>query len=120
MMGMLTLQVLAIILIVMGEALAIGAEVFAAYRVQQSHALGATFQGTIIPMLLGSALILAGYVVGYAAFKNVWVITIFSVGSIVIVEPLIIWYFFHEFPSKGALLGCVLAVMAITSALVWK
>jgi len=60
-------------------------------------------------------LLLWGY---WAGSKNggIWRVTAVSLGSILIVEPLLIICMFREAPERNALIGCLLGVAGIVVA----
>jgi hypothetical protein len=55
--------------------------------------------------------------VGYAHLKNIWIVMAVSVGSIVVVEPLLAYMMFEHLPTTGAVIGLVLGVVGILAAL---
>jgi hypothetical protein len=52
--------------------------------------------------------------------ENIWVVGAVSIASIVVVEPIITYLIFHELPGRGALIGLILGILAIISALFLK
>lgn len=68
----------------------------------------------------GCTLLLVAYTVGYQAAKNIWVVTAASVGSILVVEPVLAWIFFHQLPERGALAGLVLGAAGLIATTVWR
>jgi hypothetical protein len=79
---------LAILLIFFGETLSIGAELMGSKRIA---AYGTDWSSVFLPMLvliiLGGAMLVAGYMLGYVYFKNIWIVFALSLGSILVVEP---------------------------------
>lgn len=60
-----------------------------------------------------SLLILWGYIYGYKYFEKIWIITIISWSSILIIEPVLNYLIFKELPVGNTLVASVLAVVAI-------
>ncbi len=110
-------KVLPLILLFFGESLAIYSEVVAAKNI---HTFGSTFLKTSLLMTLAGLGLIAGYMLGVKYLQNIWVIGAVSVVSIIIMEPIITYSIFHELPSKGALIGLVLGVLGLASALFIK
>ncbi len=68
----------------------------------------------LIPLfVLCLALILLGYIYGYRSFQKIWVITIVSWSSIILVEPALNYIIFKEAPSGRTLWAALLVVCAI-------
>ncbi len=100
-------------LIFCGEALAIGAELWASKYVAQGEKWGQAFFILMIPMVLGGALLLLGYMYGYYHLKNIWWIAAASIASIVIVEPIVAVLLFQEMPTLGAGVGLTLGLLGL-------
>ena len=113
------MKLAALVCVFVGELLAIGAELMAARKVADGATWWQAFTVCAVPMLAGSLLLLAGYVMGYVAFRNIWLILVISVCSIVIVEPLLIRLWFQELPTQGAWIGMALGVLGLVVAVVW-
>ncbi len=111
-------QFLAVALIFVGELLAVGAEMVGARDVAAGGgSFWLIFSKMFGVMALGGALLVGGYMLGYRAFQNIWIVTAVSIGSILLVEPILAWTLFHELPTRGAVVGIVLGVGGILSAL---
>ena len=54
---------------------------------------------------VGVLLVLGGYYVGYLSFKNIWVVSVISVGSVLIAEVILAITLFGEQPTLGAWVG---------------
>lgn len=110
-------KLIPIILVFAGETLAIYSEVLAA----KSNGI---FLNTFLKMsglaILAGLCLIAGYMFGIKYLQNIWIVSAISIASIAIIEPLITYLVFQELPSKGPLIGFVLAVLAILSALFIK
>jgi uncharacterized membrane protein len=61
-------------------------------------------------------LLLLGYYLGYRGLKNIWVVTVVSIGSILVAEPVLILVFFRDAPTPGAWVGLGLAVLGIIAS----
>lgn len=73
-----------------------------------------------VVVFIGCSLLLTGYAIGYSAAKNIWVVTAMSIGGILVVEPFLAWTFFHEIPTKGAIVGLVLGTIGLIATIIWK
>lgn len=71
-------------------------------------------------MIFAGALLVAGYMFGIKYFHDIWVVAVISVTSIVIVEPIIIYFLFNETPKSGAFVGMILGILGLLSALFIK
>lgn len=75
----------------------------------------------LAPAVIGAGFgLLLAYVLGIKAFKNIWVVSVISITSIVIAEPILIYAVFRELPTRGALIGFVLGVVGLLSAVFLK
>lgn len=110
-------KIAAIALIFFGEVFAIGAEMWGAKYVEYGEKWLQAFFLLMIPMTFGGALLLAGYMFGYAHLKNIWLITAVSVASIVVVEPLLAYILFNQLPTLGATVGLALGFAGILAVL---
>jgi hypothetical protein len=70
-------------------------------------------------VLVGCSLLLFGYAIGYQASKNIWTVTVSSVVAILIVEPFLAYFFFHQLPEKGALVGMILGAAGFLATILW-
>lgn len=109
--------IIAVTLLIVGEILTIYAELAAA-KLPDNGALALT--GLIRPSLLiavaGVCLIVA-YWMGYHVVGNIWVVTIASLTSILVLEPIVVFAMFHELPSRGAIIGFILGALGFIAAL---
>ena len=110
-------KIVPIILIFFGESLAIYSEVIAAKNIS---AFSTTFWKMSGVMALAGMLLIAGYMFGLKYLNNIWVVGVISIASIVVMEPIITYLLFHELPSKGALIGLILGIAGLLSALFIK
>lgn len=110
-------KIIPILLLFTGESLAIYSEIIAAKNI---NSFASTFWKMLGLILLAGPILIAGYMLGMKYLQNVWVVGAISIASIVVVEPLITYFIFRELPSRGALIGLILGVIAICSALFIK
>lgn len=115
-----TLKIFAILLLFLGEALAIYAEVATArhYSIEQPF-LRAFLKGFLIVIFAGGLLV-AGYLLGIKAFKNIWIVSAISITSILMVEPILDYAIFRQLPTSGALIGLILGATGFVFALFYK
>ena len=111
------LKIIAIALIFLGEAIAITAELFSAKIYNNS--VKVLVVGFAV-VFLGSALLVAGYVFGFKSFKNIWIVSVLSLVSILLVEPLLDYVIFKQLPTRGAFVGLILGVLGFVSAIFIK
>ncbi len=102
----MTSRFVIIALIVMGEALSIYAELLGA----QQYAAGNRELWPIFLKMFGliacaGGFLVLGYILGFGTFKNIWIVSVISMTSILVIEPFISYALFHQLPTRGALLG---------------
>ena len=107
-------KVIALLLILIGESIAIYAEISGA---KLNSINNSNFAGIFIKMFLiitaSGILLLLGYTLGFSSFRNIWVISVISITAIIIVEPIIAYTIFKQFPTKGAIMGFILGIIGI-------
>jgi hypothetical protein len=107
---------LAILLLVVGEIVTIYAELSAAKLPSNS---GVALIGLIKPSILISfagVCLIGAYWMGYHVVGNIWVVTIASLTSILVLEPIVVFAMFKEIPSRGAIIGFVLGALGFIAA----
>jgi len=111
-------KILVLVLIFLGEALAIYAEMIGArsHNVLQNPFLQ-TFIKMFLVIIIAGALLIAGYMLGYKSFKNIWIVGVISITSIIILEPILAYTIFKQLPTRGALIGLILGIAGMLSAL---
>ncbi|MBI1969695.1 hypothetical protein HYS48_03285 [Candidatus Woesearchaeota archaeon] len=67
-------------------------------------------------MILGGGFLIAGYMLGFQAFQNIWVVSVVSITSILVIEPILAYTIFQQLPTKGAFLGLILGVLGFMAA----
>jgi hypothetical protein len=98
------MKVASLCVLFIGEALCIYAEMLAAK---------ARVAASLVVIMPSSLLLLAGYYYGYKAFDNIWIVTVASVTSILIAEPVLALALFSDTPSKGATAGLILGAIGL-------
>jgi hypothetical protein len=112
-------QIIAGLALFFGEVLIIGAEMWAA-RYFDSTKPWAVIVSSFIVSIIGVILLICGYTYGYQTFKNIWIVMALSVAGILIVEPLLAWFLFHELPTTGATIALILGIIGIVLSIVVK
>lgn len=103
------LKTLGIFLVFLGELFAIYAETFAVKYGFLSNGYWRMF----LIMTLGGLFLITGYLLGYKGFNNLWIITVISIATLLIAEPLIIVTIFNQIPTTGALIGFILGIIGL-------
>ena len=112
------MKIIVILLIFLGESLAIGAEMFAArtHSVESKPFLN-VFLKMFLVIIVGGAFLIAGYMLGLGAFKSIWIVSVASITSILIMEPVIAYLVFQQLPARGAIIGFVLGMLGFLATL---
>lgn len=109
---------LAAIILFLGEFLTIMGEIYAAKLFGTDHGLFKSVAIRFGPLIvLGSLLLMAGYMFSMAAFKNIWIVSVISVVSILIIEPILNYAITHQLPTRGAAIGFALGILGLFSTL---
>jgi len=112
---------LVLIMIFVGEAGIISTEIVGAKWFSELQGSFWQIFFKILPFsIVTGALILSGYILGLKAFQNIWIVTVTSITSILISEPIIIFAITGQKPTLGALIGFVFGIIGLVSALVIK
>ena len=106
------MTLIAIVSIFLGEFLAIIAEIF--------YTKWYSFRSMIILMTIGGILLLIGYGLGYKYVKNIWIIYVVSITSILIIEPILISFVTGEHLTLWAKIWFILGVGWFLSTLFIK
>lgn len=112
------LKILVLLLIVVGEFFLIYSEI----RGANNYSLpGQSFGKVFVPMFglftIGGVFLLSGYILGYRAFENIWLVTAISITSVLIIEPALAYIIFQQVPTRGAWLGLGFGTAGLLSAL---
>jgi hypothetical protein len=96
-----------------GEGASIIAELLASKRYAE---FGSIAWPMFVLITLGGVLLVFGYVLAYAHFKNIWIIAAVSIGSILVIEPALAYLLFRETPGLGAWIGLILGAIGTLAA----
>ncbi len=110
------LGVSAIGLMVLGEFCAIYSEVVAARLAHTGQTSWAELALPVAVMCFAGFCLIGAYWLGFVAVGDIWLITVVSVTSLLLLEPLVIWCLFAEAPGRGALIGFCLGALGMLSA----
>jgi hypothetical protein len=111
-------KILVIFLILIGEGIAIYSEILASKQhVIFSLPFWQVFLKMFIVMTVGGGLLILGYILGYDAFRNIWIVGVISITSILILEPILAWTIFKESPTRGALIGLIFGALGFAASL---
>jgi len=105
--------------IVIGEILMIYAEIAGA-RDNASTIHGDMLWKIYVIGALGFCATLTGYVFGIYIYKNIWIVTVISIVTILIVEPPVAYFMTRQAPTRGALIGFILGALGLLAALFYK
>lgn len=119
-MSSASLKLLVIIFLFLGEALSIAGLIYGAH----GHGVGAqsfltVFRQMLPLFLLGNILLLSGFILGYTAFKDIWIVNVISIATILLVEPTLSYMLFQELPTKGVAAGFVCGVVGLGCVIFW-
>ena len=111
-------KILVLILLFLGEGLSIYAEMIGA---RSNYIASQPFLQIFLKMFLiitlAGGFLIAGYMLGLSAFKNIWIVSVASITFIIIIEPILAWTIFKQIPTIGAIIGFVLGVIGLFVAL---
>jgi hypothetical protein len=99
-----------IVLILIGEAVSILAEMLAA-KFQEMASFNTTFFVNSALFAVAGFSLIGGYMIGYKAFSNIWIITVISITSLLFLEVIIGYTVFREPLTLGALLGFLCGIL---------
>jgi hypothetical protein len=72
-----------------------------------------TYGSDVHLITLAGVPLLLGYHYGYQAFKSMWPVMVASITTILIIEPLLVFGMFREFPTWGTGVGFVLGAVGL-------
>jgi len=111
-------KLLPISIIFLGEVTAILAEIYGAKFYSMPGSSFAKIFFKLLPVIIiAGILLLGGYMLGLKTFKNIWIVSVISITSILIAEPIIDYTVTKQLPTKGALIGLIFGVLGFISAL---
>ncbi|OGE87686.1 MAG: hypothetical protein A3J07_03155 [Candidatus Doudnabacteria bacterium RIFCSPLOWO2_02_FULL_49_13] len=115
------LKIFVIAIIFAAEALYIFSEILSAKYYSQPESNFLQILGKILIItIVGSVLILTGYMLGFRAFKNIWIVSVISITSILILEPILAYTIFGQLPTRGALIGLILGTVGFATTIFVK
>lgn len=109
------LGVSALGLMVLGEFCAIYSEVVTAKLAQVGDGSWQAFIMPLALMCFAGFCLLGAYWLGYRAVGDIWIVTVVSVTSLLLLEPVVVWALFNEVPGRGALIGFCLGALGMLS-----
>jgi len=110
---------LVMVFIGIGESLMIMAQIFGAKTSLASSSFWAALKPSswyLWVTLAAAIFILIGYFFGIRVFNNIWLVTLTSWTTIVIVEIAVNWLVFHTMPTGTVLAGFLLVVAGFVIA----
>jgi hypothetical protein len=120
-MTVTALQILSIVLLFVGESLAIYSEIAGANKVEsQNKITNETFWWFFILITIAGLPLIGGYFLGILVFKNIWIVSVVSIVSILIMEPILAFLIFKQFPTHGALIGFIFGSIGLAATLIIK
>ena len=112
------LGVFALGLMVVGEFCAIYSEVVTAKLAQTGSGSWEVFVLPVVLMCFAGLCLLGAYWLGYMVVGDIWIVTVVSVTSLLLLEPVVVWAQFHEAPGRGALIGFCLGALGMLATVV--
>ncbi len=117
-MNTLYIKILVIILLFLGEALSIYAEILAAKNQDiNSKPFLQIFIKMFFIITIAGGLLIVGYMIGINAFKNIWIVSVASITSILIIEPILAYLIFKQLPTTGAIIGLILGALGFIATI---
>jgi len=112
---------LIIAIIFVAESVSIYSEILSAKQFDGTQAsFWRTFIKLTIFTFIFASLIMVGYMFGQKTFKNIWIISVISITSILIAEPILAYGIFKQLPTKGAFIGFIFGALGFISTLLIK
>ena len=69
---------------------------------------------------LASGFLVAGYMLGFKAFQNIWIVSVVSITSTLILEPIISYAIFRQLPGTGATIGLILETIGFLTTILMR
>lgn len=113
----LTVKIVAVAAIFVGEALSIIAELIASRQFGKAGGDVTMLLPMFVLISVGGVLLVFGYALGYMHLKNIWIIVAISVGAILVVEPVLAFILFRDVPTAGSLVGLTLGALGTVGAI---
>ncbi|MCX6755164.1 MAG: hypothetical protein NT068_01300 [Candidatus Nomurabacteria bacterium] len=112
------IKIISVALLFLGESLAIYTEVIAAHS-YQNNLFWSIFIKMFILMTIAGGLLVAGYMFAFKGFKDIWIVSVISITSILFMEPIINYLIFHELPSRGTAIGFIFGILGLVSMVIF-
>ena len=113
-------KILVLAAIIVGEVTLIFSEILGAHIYGGGEkTFWATFLRLVIPLTIGAWILLAGYILGLINFQNIWVLSVVSITSVLIFEPILAYAITGQLPTTGALIGFSLGAVGLIITLFW-
>jgi hypothetical protein len=120
-MNLFNSKIFATVFILFGEMITIYAEMLLARNnFSNPPSFLKVFWQPFLIMVIGGSLLITGYFTGFGAFKNIWIVSVISITSILVIEPILAYTIFHQLPTKGAAIGLVFGILGFISAMFLK
>ncbi|GEM_PF-257373 len=114
-------KLLVILIIFSAEALSIYYEIFGAKLFSDTSQPFQKIFWKVLPIIILAAIgLFLGYVLGIRAFENIWIVSVISIVSILILEPILAYAIFKQLPTRGALIGFMLGSVGFLATLFIK
>ncbi|HEV8601288.1 MAG TPA: hypothetical protein VGQ87_01680 [Patescibacteria group bacterium] len=120
-MSSIYLKIFVIVFLFLAEAGSIFSEIMGAKLfISGNFTFWQVFLKFIPILTLTGAFLISGYLLGIKAFQNIWIVSVISITSILILEPILAYSIFRQMPTRGALIGLTLGALGFASALLIK
>lgn len=116
-MNNLYFKILVIVVLFVAEGLSIYFEIRSARLFTTGNSFMKIFWLFFPILTLAGALLLVGYMLGIKAFNNIWIVSVVSITSILILEPLLAYTIFKQLPTRGAAIGFGLGILGFISTI---
>lgn len=103
------MQIVALLIVFLGEFLAITSEIF--------FSKGRYMYAMIFLMFIAGCLLLFGYWLAHKYMGSLWPIYVASVTALLILEPIVIYVITGETPNLGAQIGFIFGTIGCFAAL---
>ena len=69
---------------------------------------------------VANVMVVGTFYFGFKEYKSAWLVLLTFIGAQILAYPAMTYLWFKELPSKGALIGALLALSGIATAYLWK
>lgn len=106
------------LLIFLGECLAMLAEILSARTALRDRGhVRRQFYRMAIVIVFAGLFSLLGYTLGITVLKNIWIVSVVSIASELLLEPVLDYTLLRQLPTRGAAIGFALGAAGIIVAL---